>query len=105
MNSSRTTIIRNILTVRLARAGRDVLVAGLGVLGDDVALAPVLLAQLDAASGGDGILVLPLGGVAGVASLVVAGCGGCLGLFCGCALAHASGGTVVPVVFSEAVTA
>lgn len=105
MNSSRTTIIRNILTVRLARAGRDVLVAGLGVLGDDAALAPVLLAQLDAASGGNGVLVLPLGGVAGAASLVVAGCGRGLGLFCGCALAHASGGTVVPVVFSEAVTA
>lgn len=98
-------MIGDVLTVRLARAGRDVLVAGLGVVGNDVALTPVLLAQLDAASSGDGILVLPLGGVTGVASLVVAGSGGGLGLFCGCALTHASGGTIVPVVLSEAVTA
>ena len=87
-------------------AGRHILVAaGLGVLGDDVALAPVLLAELDAASGGDGVLVLPLGGVAGVASLGVAGCGGGLGFLCGCTLAPASGGTIVPVVASETVAA
>ena len=97
--------VREILTVRLARTGRDVLVARLGVLGNDVALTPVLLAQLDSASGRDGVLVLPLGGVAAVGALVVAGCDGSLSLLCGCALALASGGTIVPVVASEAVAA
>jgi len=89
--------------VRLAVAGRDVLTAaGLGVVRDDIALAPVLLAELDATGGRDGVLVLPLGGVA---ALVVAGCGGGLSLLCGCTLAVASGGTVVPVVASEAFAA
>ena len=59
-------------------AGRDVLVAGLGVLRNDVALAPVLLAQLDATSGRDGFLVLSLSGVA--SSLGVTGVGGGLSL-------------------------
>jgi len=63
----------------------------------------VLLTELDATSGGNGFLVLSLGRVA--SSLGVTGSGGGLSLLCGCALARASGGTVVPVVFSEAVAA
>jgi len=74
---------------------------GLRVGGNEVALAPVLLAELDTASGGDGVLVLPLGGVSGVVVLS----GSSLGLSLSCTLALASYGTLDLVLASEAVAA
>jgi hypothetical protein len=93
-----------VLTIGLAGRRGNVLalVAGTRVCRDDVALAPVFLAKLDTAGGGDGVLVLSL---AGALLCFVAGFGRGLGLFCGCALAQASSSAVslVVVEFGRAV--
>jgi len=64
------------LTVTLARGRSDLLLLCLGELGHKVALAPVLLAELDAAGSGNRVSVLEL-------ALAVGGDGGLVGVVAG----------------------